>query len=165
MVTEKGIVIRQGQLEPPTIWVKMMAGGACASCSERHSCNPMGNHDEREVEIINNAGAAVGDRVEVAVDSSALLKATFLLYVFPIVCMVIGAGAGEVVAGRFHYNGSMPAVIAAIFAFGIALLIVKVRGNRLATRATYRPQAIRVIERGTEHAGQEHGSENCRVTP
>ncbi len=162
MVTEKGIVTRLGK-EASTAWVKMVPAGACASCSERHSCNPMGGGDEREVEILNPVRAAVGDRVEVAVDSSALLKATFLLYVFPIICMLIGAAVGELAAGRFQHEGSVPAVVAAVIALTAALLIVKVRGNRLARRAAYRPQAIRVIERAAGRPA--HGHHCTMVTP
>jgi sigma-E factor negative regulatory protein RseC len=165
MVIEKGIVIRLGKQEPPTIWVKMVQGSACASCSERHSCNPMGDDREREVEVINTTGAAIGDRVDVAMDGSALLKATFLLYVFPIICMLIGAVAGDAIAARFHLSGSLPAVIAALSALSAALVVVKVRGNRLAERAAYRPQAIRVIKRELR-PGDENHPVNCRsITP
>jgi sigma-E factor negative regulatory protein RseC len=166
MVTEKGIVIRLGKPEPPTIWVKMVQGSACASCSERNSCNTMSNSREREVEILNKTGAVIGDRVEVSMDSWALLKAAFLLYVFPILCMLIGAVTGDVIATHFHYTGSLPAVIMALLGLASALMVVKVRGNRLASQAAYRPQAIRVIEREAGQPGDGKRPTNCRsITP
>ncbi len=152
MITEKGIVTRLGKTGASTVWVKMVPGGACGSCSERHSCNPMSDFHAREVEILNPVSAEVGDRVEVAVESSALLKATFLLYIFPIICMLLGAAAGELAAGLLRVSGSTPAVLGAVGALILALIAVKVRGNRMASRAAYRPQAIRVLARGAEPA-------------
>jgi len=83
LATEEGIVIR---MEGGTAWVKTRRGSACESCSARHSCaSPEGDGQEMEVEAINLAGAAIGDQVVVSIESAALLKTSFLLYVFLII--------------------------------------------------------------------------------
>jgi len=73
-------------MEGGTAWVKTRRGSACESCSARHSCaSPEGDGQEMEVEAINLAGAAIGDQVVVSIESAALLKTSFLLYVFLII--------------------------------------------------------------------------------
>lgn len=49
-------------------------------------------------EVINEIGAKIGDRIMLAVETASLLKATFLLYVFPILCMLAGSVLGAVLA-------------------------------------------------------------------
>ena len=44
--------------------------------------------------MLNPIGA-IGDRIVLKMDSSRLLKATFLVYMFPILMLILGAGAGE----------------------------------------------------------------------
>jgi hypothetical protein len=58
-----------------------------------------------EVEAINTARARVGDRIVLNIQTGSLLKATFLLYVFPILAMIAGAVLGQTVAGM---RGSDP---------------------------------------------------------
>ena len=44
-----------------------------------------------EVDAVNSVGAQVGDRIMLYFETGSLLKATFLLYIFPILCMLLGA--------------------------------------------------------------------------
>ena len=89
MATEEGIVTKIESTA--TAWVKTTKSGACKSCSARSSCHSMGGSNEMEVEAINQAGAQVGQKVVLSFATSPLLKATFLLYVFPIIAMIVGA--------------------------------------------------------------------------
>ena len=51
-----------------------------------------------EVEAFNTADARVGDRIVLNIKTASLLKATFLLYVFPILAMIAGEVLGQTVA-------------------------------------------------------------------
>ena len=92
MATEQGIVIKT---DSSAAWVKTIKTGACEGCSARGSCHSLGHSDQMEVKAINQAGAKVGDRIVLLFETSSLLKATFLLYVFPILLLIIGAAIGQ----------------------------------------------------------------------
>jgi sigma-E factor negative regulatory protein RseC len=147
MATEEGIVIKSGGQTVETAWVKTVQSGACKSCSERHSCHSDSQGKEREVEAVNLVGAKVGDRIQISIDDGALLKATFLLYVFPVICMLIGGLAGNKFGTGMGINPSPASAIMAIICFLGAMFIVRRRAGRMALKMEYRPKITRIIGR------------------
>ena len=143
MATEEGVVTKIESTA--TAWVKTTKSGACKSCSARSSCHSLGGGEETEVEAINRAGARVGQKVVLSFDTSPLLKATFLLYVLPIIAMIVGAFVGQKLAPNFNVNISFMAAIFAFLFFGLTMLFVRSKGNKLAQKDEYRPKIIRVI--------------------
>ena len=141
MATEEGIVTR---LDDGTAWVKTKKSGACESCASRHSCNVMGGGDEMEVETINTAGADVGDLVVISFETASLLKATFLLYVFPILCMFVGALVGQETASSFQINPSVLSAVVGFLFFLVSLLFIRIRANKMGQQDQYRPKIVRV---------------------
>jgi len=99
------------------------------------------------VEAINTVGAKAGDRVLLSMDTSSLLKASFFLYVFPILCMISGAVAGQKFAYRFSFNESVLSAIVGFAAFFLSFFIIKYKGNQLAQKDEYRPRITRVIKK------------------
>lgn len=146
MAIEQGVVIKMGRYGPTTAWVRTVRSSACESCASRASCHP-GEGTSQEVEAINEAGARIGDRIQLSIDSGALLKATFLLYIFPVLCMLAGGILGNWIAPSFQANRSGAAAVSALFCLGISLLIVRAGGQRLGGKETYRPRIIRIIGR------------------
>ena len=142
MATEQGIVIKT---DSRSAWVKTVKSSNCAGCSARGSCHAKGGDDQMEVKAINEAGAKVGDRIVLSFKTSSLLKATFLLYVFPILLLIIGAAAGQEMAAIFNFNPSGLAAIMGFAFFFAALLIIKTSANRLAKKNEYRPKIIKII--------------------
>ncbi|MCU0556523.1 MAG: SoxR reducing system RseC family protein [Desulfobacterales bacterium] len=138
MATEEGFVIK---LESATTArVKTNKKSACAGCASRKSCNGMG--DDMEVEALNPAGAQVGDRILLRIETGSLLKATFLLYLFPIICMLVGAVIGQLYASLIGFDAS--ALLGFLFFF-LSILFVKFKGNRMATRSSYRPKIVKIL--------------------
>ncbi len=138
MATEEGFVIK---LESATTArVKTNKKSACAGCASRKSCNGMG--DDMEVEALNPAGAQVGDRILLRIETASLLKATFLLYLFPIICMLVGAVIGQLYASLIGFDAS--ALLGFLFFF-LSILFVKFKGNRMATRSSYRPKIVKIL--------------------
>lgn len=140
MATEKGIVTATG---PGTARVRTLPNEACAGCSSCGTCNAQ--REEAEVEAINEIGARIGDRILLDIKTSAFLKATFLLYVLPVIGLTIGAMGGLPVAERFGYD---PSVCSAVFGFGaffLTVAFVRVKGNRMGNERAYRPQIVKVL--------------------
>lgn len=144
MATEEGVVFKMGDSGSETAWVKTTRSSACESCSSRHACQADGGGKEMEVEAINTADARVGDRIVLSLETASLLKATFLLYVFPILAMIAGALLGQMIAVM---RGSDPSGLSALFGFlffGLAFIIIRIMGRRLSTNASYKPEIIKV---------------------
>ena len=144
MATEQGIVIKT---DSRTAWVKTIKSASCAGCSAKGSCHSKGAGEEMEVNAINEAGARKGDRIVLSFETSSLLKATFLLYVFPILLLIIGAAIGQEMAPKFDFNPSGFSAIMGFIFFFAALLIIKTAANRLAKKNEYRPKIIKILTR------------------
>ncbi len=144
MATEEGIVFKMGSPGSGMAWVKTTRSSACESCSSRHACQAGESGKEMEVEAINTAEAGVGDRILLNIKTGSLLKATFLLYVFPILAMIAGALLGQTVG---IMRGGDPSGMSALFAFlffGLAFCVIRVAGRRLSKNVDYKPEIIKV---------------------
>ena len=142
MATEQGIVIKT---DSGAAWVKTVKSGNCAGCSARGSCHTMGGDDQMEVKAINEVGAKVGDRIILSFETSSLLKASFLLYVFPILLLIVGAAIGQEMAPRFDFSPSGLSAIMGFSFFFAALVIIKTTADKLAKKNEYRPKVIKIL--------------------
>ena len=141
MATEQGLVIKAFGRKAI---VKTRKTEACESCASKEGCGERGR--DMEVEVLNPLGAEEGDRVTLQMDTRYFLKATFFLYIFPILCLIGGAFIGERLA--LAYQGD-PSGYAAAFGLGFflaAILFVKVKGNAMGRNESYRPRIIRILK-------------------
>jgi len=147
MAIEQGIVIKLGSHGGKTAWVKTTRSSACESCSSRDSCNAGADGKDQEVEAINTADARVGDRIQLSIKTSSIIKAMFLLYLFPILCMLVGGMVGNWMAEQLDVNPSVIAAVTALICFGASLVVVRASGQKLGEKEAYRPKIIRVLGR------------------
>jgi len=146
MAIEQGVVTRLGDAEnPPTAWIQIIRTGACESCSSRHSCEVGRGGPVAEVEAVNSVKARVGDRIQVTMDTGSLMKATFLLYLFPILCMIVGGIVGHGISLFLGIRGSLPTVLLSMAFLAAAMIIVRAMGRRMGIKSEYRPRILRVI--------------------
>ncbi len=142
MATEQGIVTKTNA---HTAWVRTTKTSACESCAVRGSCTVLGGGKEMEVEAINHAGAKVGEKVVISFASSPLLKATFMLYVLPILFLLVGALIGDKLAPSLAWDRSTFALLTGLLFFVLAITFVKAKGNKLAKTDEYRPKITKII--------------------
>lgn len=141
MVTETGVVFKAGI---DTAWVRTIRTTACEHCAEKQTCQALGGGKEMEVEALNPVGAREGDRVILSFRSTSLFKLSFLIYIFPVLAMIAGAVAGENAAPNYGLSESAASVIGCFLAFGAAFLLVRLIGDRISGKETYRPKIIRI---------------------
>ncbi len=144
MATEQGIVTKT---DSSAAWVKTIRTGDCAGCTARGSCHSLGNNAEMEVKAINQAGAQVGDRIVLLFETASLLKATFLLYVFPILLLIAGAAIGQEIAPYIDFNPSGLSALTGFSFFIAAVLIIKARANKMALKKEYHPKIVKILAR------------------
>jgi sigma-E factor negative regulatory protein RseC len=142
---EEGVVIKQ-ETADGTAWVKTVRSGACESCSARASCRTGSDSNEMEVEAFNMVAARIGDRVLISIETKSLLKAAFLLYVFPIICMLAGAVVGQHIANGYGYNPSAVSAGCGFGFFTLAFLLIKWQGGKLSGQKEYKPKIIRILK-------------------
>lgn len=97
-----------------------------------------------EVEAINTADARMGDRIVLNIETTSLLKAAFLLYVFPILAMIGGAVLGQVVAVSRGSDASGFSALFGLLFFVLAFFAIRVFDRYLAKDARYQPEIIKI---------------------
>lgn len=103
MIHETGTVISVSDNEA---WVQTVRESACQACKARHGCGQkalasLSSGQSRQIRVSNTLHARPGDQVTVAIDESALLKASLLVYALPLVLMVVATGlAGIALPGQ-----------------------------------------------------------------
>ena len=168
MATEEGIIIKVNET---TAMVKTKQMTACESCAEKDTCHSTGGGGSgkiMEVEAENTANAQLGDTVIVTFDSTRLFMLSFLLYVFPIIIMIIGALMGERVAQNFNGDPSTYSAIMGFAFFFAAMAVVKLMDKRARKTGQFRPEIIKVKRKArTGDAGNaefDAPSTPCSVT-
>ena len=142
MATEQGIVLRT---ESDAAWVKTVRSSACEGCTAKGSCHTTGSGEDMEVKAINSVGAGVGDRIVLSFETASLLKATFLIYVFPIILMITGAVLGQMLAPRIGFSTSALSVLLGFAFFFSSLFIIKARANKMAQKNAYQPKITKIL--------------------
>ncbi len=144
MATEKGIVTH---INSKTAWVEAEKSSACEGCSSRDSCHLIddGSGKMMKVEALNPVDAKVGDRIMLSFETESLMKISFLLYIFPIICMFAGAFTGQMIASAFNINESALSAFLGILFLAGSLFFVKSKGNKMAKRDEYKPRIIKIL--------------------
>ena len=150
MAIEQGIVVKVGLKRQNMALVKTVQSSACEACSARGQCNPNVRGKEREVEAVNLVNAREGDLIQISMDTGALLKTTFLLYVFPICCMLVGAFVGNAIGTATNMGPSNASAIVGIAFFFLAMILVRKRAGKMALKLEYQPKITRIIGRGNK---------------
>lgn len=148
MANEQGIVIKVGLKDGTIARVKTIQHSGCEACASRSQCNPGARGQEREVEAINLVDARAGDLIQISMDTQALLQATFFLYIFPIICLLIGAFIGNSIGAGMNMAPSMVSLLVGVACFATAMVLVRRRAGHMALKLKYQPKITRIIGRG-----------------
>jgi sigma-E factor negative regulatory protein RseC len=147
MATEEGIV-KKVDCDSHRAWVATTRSEACEHCCAKGMCHHLGGGgNDAVVEVINSMGAAVGDRILINFKTSSYLKALFLLYVFPVFCLLIGAFIGHGLSSVLMMEPSAASALFGFSFFGLAVLFIRARANRMGAKEDYRPRIVRIINR------------------
>jgi sigma-E factor negative regulatory protein RseC len=141
-IREEGIVesISQGKAV-----VRIQKGGQCASCSSREGCGVSGGGD-MQIDVANELGAKVGDRVEISLPSRSLMKLAFLIYFLPVLALILGAYLGDLIGNQvLHTDSDIVPVVCGGMAMATAFLGLRLLDRRLHATSDYRPRMTRIL--------------------
>ncbi len=103
-------------IEGRTARVKMKRSSRCASCSCAGLCSPFGK-EWMVVTAENPAGATAGQMVYITYRVEGEAKASFILYIVPVLALLLGASLGAFIG--FFDNADLSAV-----AVGLAFVLI-----------------------------------------
>ncbi len=97
MLEQQALVTRT---DGRTVVVKSLQSSACGHCLQKDSCAT--THyahllPNREMPLISHLALQAGDKVVVGIEESQLLRASLLMYLFPLLVLlaVVGLGGGD----------------------------------------------------------------------
>jgi sigma-E factor negative regulatory protein RseC len=120
-------------------------GRQCEGCG---SCCVVAGEGHMLAEALNEAGAGVGDRVEVELPFRTSLKAAYILYGLPLVAFLAGLGVAAFVSAVL-FDGAFAVPLGLLFGFGFLvlsyLLLARVYAPGTRASSSYRPVITRVL--------------------
>lgn len=140
MITENGIVTAA---TAATAWIKTNRSGACESCSSKKSCTTVNSQKEMRFSVKNTLNVAEGDHVVIGLETRPVLFLTFLLYVFPILMLIIGALTGNFLGPLLDFNSSLSSMAVGFTFFTGAFLVIRQKNKSLSSQDSYKPFLVR----------------------
>lgn len=143
MINTTGVVVG---IEEKKAFVHIGRHTACENCGACH-------FDEKtlnmKITAVNEAGAKVGDRVELSMDNVNFFRASFFLYGIPLIALLIG------LIGSFYILQNMEVKMYDILSIGIGIvfmtvsfLILKSKSQSFAENPDYMSTITQVIHEG-----------------
>ena len=143
-IEESGTVV---EVRERTALVRLKRSSACSGCASAGQCHAGRGESEQLLEARNEAGAAAGDAVRVAVPARAVIDASARIYLLPIAGLLVGAGAAQVLAGAFisAEAGANAAGFGGIAGAVLGVVLGRRLGRRTANGAAPIPRITRVV--------------------
>lgn len=119
------------------VLVEVERRGGCGTCEASGGCGTSAlarwfSRRSAEVRLDATLPVRPGDAVVVGLDEGALLRASLLLYLVPIVALVVGAAVGGALAGAGSGDG--PAVLGGLAGLALGLWLTRSRTAGLRWR-------------------------------
>lgn len=95
------------------------------------------------VTVKNSLHVEKGDHVVIGLETNSMMYLAFLLYVFPILLLIVGAVIGDNLAPAFNINPSLLSMALGGFFFGMSFYFIRKKNNTLADKDAYKPFLVR----------------------
>lgn len=141
MAIEEGVVLETSKRKA---LVRIQQGSACASCGSRDSCD-ISSGNNMEIEVSNDLQANIGDRVQISLPESTLLKLSLLVYLLPVIALVAGACVGAELAKVLNIDSTLASVVAGCSAMAIVFCVLRWLDGISDFRKKYYPRMTRIL--------------------
>ncbi len=100
MIEERGRVVK---VDPTSVWVETLRKSSCGRCQANNACGHglmnrlMPSRSHAYIQASSHYPLQVGDEVTIALPGQALLSASVLVYLVPLLFMLLGGIAGTMV--------------------------------------------------------------------
>lgn len=143
MIEEEGIVI---QIFDEKARVRTTKSSACEGCAAASFCHPE-KGSEMIIEVINPINAKVGERVKIGLKPGVYLKASFLVYMVPIIAFIIGAIIGKELAASFLHtkDPDLWAIIGGAVLLIPTFTLMRLYNRKIEKDKSYQPVILEVV--------------------
>jgi sigma-E factor negative regulatory protein RseC len=115
----------------------------CESCQAKDACSFLGGAGTNvEVRARNTVQAVVGDVVKISISGSSFLKATFLIYMVPILAVIVGILCGYLLAAIFKGHDEIFIGTLCAIALFSSFWWLRRKSERLAQRQEFIPEIV-----------------------
>lgn len=131
--------------------VELHPSPGCTGCKAAHACF-LGDDMVRRAIVNDPIGVRAGDRVEVALRPNALVKASFIAYIVPVIALFVGIVLGQQLGGALGWPLSAD-VVGIFFGLGflvLALVCIRWLSPRLERSGDYTLTITRTVPRGED---------------
>jgi sigma-E factor negative regulatory protein RseC len=115
---------------------------ACGHCKARESCEASGTGANATVRALNTAHAQIGDTVTIAMASTSLLKASFVIYMVPILALIGGILMGFLATHLVGIKENIAVGISSGLSLVGAFFWLRKKGRDLGKRKEFIPEVI-----------------------
>lgn len=136
MKTEQGLVI---EVTDDVAKIKVGRHNSCKNCG---ACP---GSDSIVITAKNKIGAKPGQRVAFEVKESNFLRATFVVFILPLIALFIGVLLGGLVGNYFSFNIHLFQVIGGAIMFVLSLVFVKRFDKAVNDNNKSQPVIVRIL--------------------
>lgn len=146
MICESGRVV---SVDGEWVWVETLRTSSCVKCSAKAGCgqsllNSIFAGKRHYVKVAANGMADkvhLHDQVEIAIPEHGIVKGSFVMYLFPLLMLIVGAGMAQEMAG----SSDAYTIAGAAAGFLLSLLLVRLHAFLHRADPTYQPVLHRII--------------------
>ncbi|WP_054738817.1 SoxR reducing system RseC family protein [Cellulosilyticum ruminicola] len=136
------------KVENKYIYVKMERQDMCGEC---HACEMLTDKKSCNLKCVSNLKCKAGERVEVSLENSTFLKATYIMYGLPFVGLVIGFLIGYLLQTYIMPQlGEILIAITALLGMGVMLAFIYIRDKKNAYKK-YLPKIVAKVSAEAEN--------------
>lgn len=132
-------------IDENTAMLRMMRMSAWAKCNK---CVTVSSESEEIlVEVDNSIGAKVGDHVMVSMEHMNILKATFLVYVIPMILLIFGIVGSYYILDGIGFSGvkEVVATIIGIILMALSYIYLKINDKKFRESREYVPVVTKIL--------------------
>lgn len=144
MHSETGIVQKT---EDDWAWVLTRRTDACSKCQHKGHCHVVEGMDKMIVKAKKAGNVGPGDEVVLFLNSKTKFKGMFILYMFPVLGLLLGAFSSHNLSKMLNLNDNAGMVLFTLIGLVLAFLLARFCSARLEAKGALTPRVSRVIRR------------------
>tara|TARA_R110001599_G_scaffold353870_1_gene601293 strand:- start:79297 stop:79791 length:495 start_codon:yes stop_codon:yes gene_type:complete len=152
----RAVLIETGRVvaveaDDDALWVETIRQSTCGSCAANKGCghgllNRISDGRTGYVRVLSGAIAArqcaINDQVRISIPEQVILRGSMLVYVLPLICMMAGAMAADVI---WPTAGQSVTVAGAILGLGLGFALVRWHAWRHRQDSDLQPTVLEVL--------------------
>jgi sigma-E factor negative regulatory protein RseC len=131
------------QVAEGTAVVEIQRGSACSQCHAECTCSGEETHMMR-VEARDPIGVQIDQYVQLSIENTSVLRASFVVYMVPLFALISGVLVGEFLGRAFGIDNLLE-IVCGFGALGLSLIIVKVYNHMFQRDIRNQPVITKVI--------------------